>query len=271
MSRPQDLWEGTTARGWGDRLGVVTVELYDRIDSTNRRGGELVDEGAALPALVLADRQTAGRGRHGRSWISDTSDGLWFSLVLGRRTDTHLLPLLAGLAVARGADAVAPGTDEGLRIKWPNDVMAGGAKVGGVLCSQGGEGVVVGIGVNVNHDAEALPTHLDYPATSLRLFRGLVLARGALLLEVVRELLNLKTEGGGLPEALRAELDERSFLRGRPLAVAGTVRHSSGAVEAVDETPAIGGRVMPDGTLELLLEGGGTAWMVAGSVRLRET
>lgn len=271
MTRSREVWEGKSSRDWAGRLGVATVELYDEIDSTNRRGRELAEEGASLPAVVLADRQTAGRGRLGRPWISDTSDGLWFSLVLAGSVGVHVVPLLAGLAVARGAEAGTPHPGDGLRIKWPNDVMAGRAKVAGVLCSRVGEDVVVGIGVNVNHDGDSLPKDLEYPATSLRLFWGSPLARGPLLAGVVGELLGLEARGSELPEALRSELDERSFLRGRPLAVSGTVRHSSGTVQTVDETLATAGRVMPDGTLELFLDEGGTAWMVAGSVRLRET
>lgn len=261
-------WEGESVETWASRLGVPNVEFYERIDSTNRRGRELAVAGPALPVVIVAERQTAGRGRRGREWISDTPEGLWCTVVLEVSPVAPLTPLLAGLALARAAEAQINGGDAfpRLGIKWPNDVLSSGKKVAGVLCATVDGRVVVGMGINVNHDSGTLPKEVGYPVTSLKLEAGRPLERGRLLVRVVQELRVLL--GGGEPaqtDAL-AEVNARSTVRGVPLAICGTVRHSSGALEVVEQSTATGGRVLPDGSLELLCSGSESMTLVAGSV-----
>lgn len=142
---------------------------YDELASTNDEARRLAEEGGREGLVVRATRQTAGRGRQGREWVSE--DGNLFASLLLRPevalNQAATLPFVAALALS---DTLAPKmADEGaLTHKWPNDVLLHGRKVSGILLESGGSRqglyVVVGIGVNVtSYPAEAL-----YPATSLK-------------------------------------------------------------------------------------------------------
>ncbi|HVO09977.1 MAG TPA: biotin--[acetyl-CoA-carboxylase] ligase [Vicinamibacteria bacterium] len=163
MPDPAGLLRALTARG---AEPPPRLEWHARLVSTNDRVKELAREGARDGVAVLADEQTGGRGREGRSWSSPPG-GLYLS-VLRRPGEgaLGLLPLAAGLAVA---DAVAGEAGIAAELKWPNDVVVGGRKLAGVLSEAstgagGLEWVVVGIGVNV---AAVLPDELRATATSL--------------------------------------------------------------------------------------------------------
>lgn len=141
------------AEGW--KLWELPV-----LDSTNAAAASLEVWNA-----VRADRQTAGRGRFQRQWVSDDG-GLWLSAVVptdGLGDATKLLPLLAGLAVCR---AVAQVGLSQLRLRWPNDVMIGDHKLAGILIDQPRAGVaVVGIGLNVtNHPEKIEPSLVNHVA-----------------------------------------------------------------------------------------------------------
>ncbi len=123
---------------------VEEVFYYEEVDSTNQRAREV----GKPKRLFIAERQTRGRGRYGRVWVSDPG-GLYFSITLPREIPLEDLPkitLTSGLAVARALNA---------RLKWPNDVMMMGRKLCGILCEISGEIenplVIVGIGINVNN------------------------------------------------------------------------------------------------------------------------
>jgi BirA family biotin operon repressor/biotin-[acetyl-CoA-carboxylase] ligase len=165
MDRRAALIEALASRG-GPRLPAV--EWHETIGSTSDRLKELARAGAAEWTAVLAERQTGGRGREGRTWHSP-SGGLYLSALLRPHAEpVALLPLAAGVAVA---EAVA-GFGVACELKWPNDVLASGRKLAGILAeaSSGGGGVewvVLGIGVNVALDASILPAELRAGVTSL--------------------------------------------------------------------------------------------------------
>ena len=262
-----ESWEGRSAEAWADRLRVATVEFHVRIGSTSDRARELVAEGWPRPAVVVAERQSAGRGRRGRSWVSDTPLGLWFTLVADADAEgTAALPLRVGLGVARGLEALVPGMR--FEVKWPNDLLAGGKKLGGVLCEQAGGAVFAGVGLNLNHAYGDLPAGLEAPATSVRLAGGLRVFRGRALAAIIDELPEVWAQpGAAIPAAELAELQARSPLRGRRLAVDGVVRHSSERPRAVEGLPATGGNIRPDGTLEVRDDTGTRLRVMAGSIR----
>jgi BirA family biotin operon repressor/biotin-[acetyl-CoA-carboxylase] ligase len=125
--------------------------------------------GAPHGTAVLAEGQTAGRGRRGRSWASPPRLGLYLSVVLEQRRvpqEITVLPLLAGVAVA---EAIAAEAEVAVGLKWPNDLLHGGAKVGGILAEAHGDPavVIVGVGVNCWHCRFDFPQDLPYRATSL--------------------------------------------------------------------------------------------------------
>lgn len=143
-------------------------------DSTNRVALDWQD--SPHGAIVIADEQTGGRGRLGRSWSSPAGKGLYLSLVLRQSEALALAPLslLAGLAIA---NALEPLAGVKIRLKWPNDVLlprpdGGLVKIGGILCEGRGEVTVVGIGLNLNHERDELPERPLFPASSLLLETG---------------------------------------------------------------------------------------------------
>ena len=134
--------------------------------STNDRARELAEAGAPSGSIVTADEQSAGRGRRGRVWSAPAGTGLLFSAVLRPLGLEHaLLPLAVPLAVCEAIEAVAPVE---ARVKWPNDVWLGEAKVAGVLIeARPPDWAVIGIGVNVAIADEDFPADLRWPATSI--------------------------------------------------------------------------------------------------------
>ena len=258
-------WEGRGAPWWADRLSVATAEFHSRIGSTNDRAREIAAEGRSLPAIVVADRQWGGRGRRGRRWESDSPRGLWFTMARdGWTTGARTLPLRAGLAVARALEADAP--DLRIGVKWPNDLVIRGRKLGGILCERAAGAVLVGIGLNLGHTADELPG-VAPPATSLRVETGRRVARGAVLAGVADALGRVWERSG--PRIPRSELDAlaaRSPLIGRPLSVSGVVRDSGKDVHPVESLAAVGLGLLSDGSLEIR-DGNGERWsVIAGTV-----
>ncbi len=132
-----------------------SYRYYDEIESTNVEAKALANSGAPEGTVVIAEAQTAGRGRLGRRWTSPAGKGLLFSALLRPAlpmSEAHLLTLVAACAAAEAVQSIA---DVAVSIKWPNDLFVGERKVGGILLEVAGEQdevdwVVVGIGVNVN-------------------------------------------------------------------------------------------------------------------------
>jgi BirA family biotin operon repressor/biotin-[acetyl-CoA-carboxylase] ligase len=145
--------------------GFGTPHLHlRRTESTNDRARELAEAGAPSGSIVTADEQSAGRGRRGRVWSAPAGTGLLFSAVLRPLGLEHaLLPLAVPLAVCEAIEAVAPVE---ARVKWPNDVWLGEAKVAGVLIEARAPDWGA-IGVNVAIPPEEFPGDLRWPATSI--------------------------------------------------------------------------------------------------------
>ncbi len=138
------------------------VEHHDRLGSTNERASDLARQGERDVAVV-ADEQTAGRGRRDREWVGPPG-GVYVSVVVDpdlAPADSPLVTLAAGVAVVRAVDRVT-GLDA--RLKWPNDALLDGRKIAGVLTERVDDALVVGVGVNANLD----PADLPEGATSLR-------------------------------------------------------------------------------------------------------
>src|SRR5688500_7623604 len=146
-----------------DRLRgqLVPFQLYffDSRASTNDTAAVLAREGAAAPAVVVAGRQTAGRGQRGRCWFSGRESlAATFILPIHPERPLPQLPILTGLAVR---EALAGLVGEiGLNVKWPNDLELHGRKVAGILCERKNGVDLVGVGINIRHDAQEVPTEL---------------------------------------------------------------------------------------------------------------
>ena len=167
------------------RLGSFGHEVrwYPEVPSTNDIASAWAEHGAPEGCVVVADGQSAGRGRQGRDWASPAGAGLYVSMVL--RPTEHVLPLLtiaAGVGLAEGINAATGLVPD---LKWPNDVFISGRKVAGVLAeatsSSTGTWVVLGFGINVS--AAAYPPEVADLATSLARETGEPVARGPVLAE----------------------------------------------------------------------------------------
>jgi BirA family transcriptional regulator, biotin operon repressor / biotin---[acetyl-CoA-carboxylase] ligase len=165
-----------------------SVEVTDVTGSTNADLLARAARGEPEGAVLAAEQQSAGRGRMGRAWVAPPRAALTFSLLIRPqavpRSRYGWLPLLAGVAVASAVNSAA-GVDA--RLKWPNDVLAAGAKLGGILAEAAGDALVVGIGINVSTEPGELPPPGPgaLPATSLRALGSPSLDRAPLLTEIL--------------------------------------------------------------------------------------
>lgn len=233
------------------------------VDSTNRLAAELARGGAAEGTTVVAEQQTAGRGRLGRTWVSPASVNLYASIVLRPRIpplEVPRLTLVAGLAVAEAIRDSGPFEP---RIKWPNDVLLDGRKVAGILTELEAEAdrvrfVIVGIGVNLNATRADFPPELRTKATSLALASGAPVDRAAFTGRLLTR----------LDAAYAAFLDGGfAALRHRYEELHGLV----GLAVTIDGTPPLAGTVrgVDDGGALLVETAGGIERVVSGEVTLR--
>ena len=178
-------------RGLNCHLLGRKVYCFQSIDSTNTYARMLAARGEEEGTIVIAEEQTAGRGRQGRAWASRAGENLTFTLILRPRIPTEkisLLPLGIAVAVAQG---IRQCTSLPVVCKWPNDLLLDGGKVAGILMESvlgphGPEHVIVGIGINVNQKEFSGP--LLQRATSLAARTGTIVDRTALLRAVLESI-----------------------------------------------------------------------------------
>ena len=192
------------------------VQRHSSIGSTSDEARRLARAGAAEGTVVVAEEQTAGRGRQGRSWTSAPGN-LYVSIVLRPGVPAerlHELAFLAGLAVAEAVAALLP-PGPAVTLKWPNDVLIDGAKVAGLLLEQDAEAAILGIGVNVAHHPEQTPYRAGALATvGARATPEMVLQR---LLAAIDAALTLWRAHGFA--AIRSHWLARAHPPGTPLVV----------------------------------------------------
>lgn len=151
----------------------ITILRYPTLESTNTEAANQARNGAAEGVCVIADRQTAGRGRHGREWVSAEGAGLYFSIVLRPKIEIRLLPLITLMTGIAVHDTLE---DFGLRpdIKWVNDILIGDEKISGILAetveTPTGLAVIVGIGINLT--SSSFPEEIAGTATSIEVETG---------------------------------------------------------------------------------------------------
>jgi BirA family biotin operon repressor/biotin-[acetyl-CoA-carboxylase] ligase len=209
-------------------LGTV-IHRLDSVPSTNDVALRLVRDGAAHGTVVAAEEQTRGRGTKGRGWHSPRGRGLYASFILrwddprGLEETFALLPLAAGLAAA---EAVLQSAGVEALLKWPNDLVHGRRKLGGILTEAvfraGAPGhAVVGIGINVNHEETDFPEELRDTATSVRLITGRPGDREGLLARLCQTLDSWynSLSRGARDEVVRAYQDRMVFRPGAQVRV----------------------------------------------------
>jgi BirA family biotin operon repressor/biotin-[acetyl-CoA-carboxylase] ligase len=181
------------------------IHYFESIGSTMTEAARLAEAGAPHGTVVLAEEQTGGIGRLGRTWLSPVGAGIYSSMLLRLKlapANSPVASLLAGLATA---DAIQKTTNLLCDLRWPNDVLIGERKVAGVLTHLIDDCVVAGIGINVNQ--LGFPRDLRTPATSLRIeSNGREQAREPLMIHLLESLQNFceKLWTDGVKEILRA-------------------------------------------------------------------
>lgn len=204
---------------------VAAVEYRASVVSTNDLATEMArSDSPALPLLVVADTQTAGRGRGSNRWWTGNGS-LAFSLVLAPESFGQATPrrsamaaLAAGVAVAETLAPLLPAHRTG--IHWPNDVMAAGRKLSGILVEVLSDGRhIIGIGINTNNTAADAPPEVQSRVGTLRDLSGQVHDQTAILVATLQHLDRRLTELATLPEAIARQADALCLQRGSMLTV----------------------------------------------------
>lgn len=221
-----------------------TVHHYEALDSTNAKAFELAHEGGFHGELIVAEAQTAGRGRRGRSWASAPGKDLTFSVILRPDISPARAPELTLVAAVALAETLNESGVEA-RIKWPNDVQLGGKKVAGILTELSADVervhfIVLGLGVNLNSRPAEYPPEVAAIATSVsaerrsHVHRALFLAGLLLKLE---QWLDRWTEQGFAP--VREAWRRLASTLGQEVLVRADQRELRGVAEDLDETGAL--------------------------------
>jgi BirA family transcriptional regulator, biotin operon repressor / biotin---[acetyl-CoA-carboxylase] ligase len=173
----------------GERLIGNRFLYFLTLTSTNEHARELAEDGWPEGTVVLSEEQTAGKGRAGRSWHSVPGLGLHFSIILKPSMPPDKVPLVTLMAAVAAARALREGGHDA-SLKWPNDVVLGGRKIAGVLADArlrpgAPADVVVGLGLNVNHEEGDFPPDLLPRAGSIRMYAGAVQDRTSLLAAIL--------------------------------------------------------------------------------------
>ncbi|MCY3912209.1 MAG: biotin--[acetyl-CoA-carboxylase] ligase [Chloroflexi bacterium] len=230
------------------------MRCHQVVDSTQDVAREAVRRGAEGPVLVVTQRQSSGRGRRGRRWVH-APGGLAFTLAVQVPLDAPAAwPTMA--AALGSARAVEAHTGIALGIKWPNDLVHGGRKVGGVLAEAHGPWSLVGVGLNVNSSPGVAD---DTPTACLAEIGGAALDLSALLIELTAAIVGALLADATTRRALQQPWNELSVVLGEWVFVSGPDGHVYGRV---DTLPA-------DGSLHLALDDGTRRVITTGDVSLR--
>lgn len=288
---PAEIWEGRTVAAWRAAWGLDTrgsdpsehsdaqregdisarqaaraplLHIYEQAGSTNTIARRLAEEGAPAGSIVIANEQTAGRGRGGKPWHATAGSALLFSIVL--RPTSPLasdnapgaIPLRVGLATAQAVERI---TGTRIQLKWPNDLLVEGkGKLAGILCegsltSAAGGYIVAGIGLNVSQRSDEFEHVVAQPATSLFLATGHTYDRGALAGAIQHAILACAPGlAAPLDHGELAEIAARDPLRGHRI-----------TVDGVPAGTAHG--IAPDGALTIIDNAGKIGHLRNGTVR----
>jgi BirA family biotin operon repressor/biotin-[acetyl-CoA-carboxylase] ligase len=238
-----------------------TILRFDSLPSTNTEAARQAALGAPEGLCVVAREQTAGRGRQQRAWASPKDAGLYFSIVLRPRTPARDWPLVTLAAAVAARDALAEACALETDIKWPNDLLAGGRKLCGILAetfeTPRGRAAVVGIGINLTN--RAFPPEILKSATSVEEQTGRAPDVERLLASLTRALAHryeiLQAKGGGASTVRKWE-SRSTFARGRRVRVTLAGESFEGTTRGLE----------PDGALRVETDAGRLRVVRAGDV-----
>lgn len=250
-----------------DLLNDYHLLSYDVLDSTNEEAKRLAAGGGSHGAVIWAKRQTNGRGRMNREWIS-AEGNLFVSVLLSPSKNVETcaqLSFVAALAVAETLEGILP-DQEGISCKWPNDVLLEGKKLAGILLEafsmpdergKNRQWVVVGVGINV----DSFPEHVMFPATCLKEAGVEIISAKIVLSRFIYNFIHRYDAWSkkGFKE-IHAEWMQRAYHLGRPIEVIIGDKHAEGIFEGLDA----------HGRLLLRQRTGGAATITAGDVFFKD-
>ncbi len=244
------------------KIQVIGKEIvvFDEVESTNSVAYDLLKQGYPPGTVVIADRQTKGKGRLGRRWISPEGKNLYMSFALKPSIIPKYATLMTLTSVVACTTALRRVTGIPVKIKWPNDMLIDHKKVGGILTEMKFEGekikaAVVGVGININMNEDDIPEEIKEIATSLRICKGEEFSRATIAVEVIKEfdkwyqLLEKKNR-----KTIIDRWMQLSGTIGRQVKIVLTDRELIATAEAIDEE----GRLivkLSDGTYEKICAG----------------
>ncbi len=239
------------------RTQIAGMDILTVVDSTNRYLMAAASQGAPGGQLVLAEQQTEGRGRLGRTWVSPFGCNLYCSLLWRfnlAATGLSGLGIVIAVALSRAMSVYA----EGLKIKWPNDVLWQNKKLAGILLEMQGEAngpgaVVIGIGVNVRM-SDVTGRGIDQPWTDLYTSGGKSISRNELAANIIEQVILAiqMFEKHGLSEFIDS-WSERDLLNGQPVEINQSSGKISGIARGIDDTGAL--RVESEGIVKSYMAG----------------
>jgi len=237
------------------------IHHFFKADSTNRIALELGHAGEPEGTLIIAEEQTAGRGRIGRTWHSERATGIYATLLLRPKLAPVQAPLLTMMAGLSARTAITDATGLAVDVKWPNDLLVHGKKIAGILTEMHAEPsqvrfIIVGIGINVNQDK--FPAEIAGVATSLRVASGKVQSRADILIRLLREFendYNRFLQEGAASIVKRFE-EVSSYARGKRVQV------TNGSEAFIGVTAGLA----PEGLLRVKRDGGDVVTVVSGDV-----
>ena len=246
-------------------IGRNLYHFYD-VGSTNVFASRLLAHGRNLPegTVIIAESQTAGRGRLGRTWHSERESGIYFSMVLFPKAPPSLAPLFTLATAVAMHNAVERYTGLDIDIKWPNDLLVGRQKFCGILSEIQAEvdlvkTMIVGVGVNANH--EHFPEDIAHRATSLRIASGRIQSRVEILLEFFEEFesIYMDFERKGTAGIIDQWTRFSSFANGRKIEIHDGVRKIAGVTRGLNPLGAL--RIeQKRGDIEEVYSGDVVAW-----------
>lgn len=239
------------------------VHWFTEVTSTNDVAKHMAKDGAPHGTVILAEAQSAGRGRMGRSFSSPKGQGIFLSLILRPRCEAGKLMHLTCAVGTRMCDAVEQVTGVRPALKWINDLILGGKKLGGILTelTLGKDGLVeyavIGIGINCTQEAADLPPDLQQTAISLKMHTGMQPDRAALAAAMIRAL--YETELPGDAAALMAAYRKDCITLGQPVTV----------LQSPAPYPATAVDIDEDGGLWVRTDEGALKKLQSGEVSIR--
>ncbi len=220
-----------------------TILHYDTIDSTNTKALDQARTGAGEGLCIVARQQTAGRGRHGRTWISEKGSGLYLSIVLRPKLEVRFLPLITLMTGVAVYDTLA---ELGLKpdIKWVNDILVNEKKICGILAetTEAADGIAVVVGIGINLNSSSFPSEIAETATSIETEIGRNVALEDLLARCTRyfEYFYGILNGDGGHRAILDEWRRRSsYFSGRAVRVALKNETITGTTDGLEENGAL--------------------------------